>query len=52
MDKIPLDANFYYLVDRGYVKFDSLYQNFHLNNAFFDKISPDSSDGIYFYVIL
>ena len=35
MDKIPVEGNSCYLMDRGYVKFDSLYQHFHLNNAFF-----------------
>lgn len=35
MDKMPVEANSYYLMDKGYVKFDSLYQHFHLNNAFF-----------------
>lgn len=35
MDKIPVVANFYYLMDKGYVKFHSLFQYFHLNNAFF-----------------
>lgn len=35
MDKIPVEANSYYLMDKGYLKFDSLYQHFHLNNAFF-----------------
>lgn len=35
MDKIPVEANSYYLMDKGYVKFGSLYRHFHLNNAFF-----------------
>lgn len=35
MDKIPVEANSYYLINKGYVKFDSLFQHFHLNNAFF-----------------
>ena len=35
MYKIPVEANSYYLMDKGYVKFDSLFQHFHLNNAFF-----------------
>lgn len=35
MDKIPVEANSYYLMDKGYVKFDSLFRHFHLNNAFF-----------------
>ncbi len=35
MDKKPVEANSYYLMDKGYVKFGSLYRHFHLNNAFF-----------------
>ena len=35
MDKIPVEANSYYLMDKGYVKFGALYRHFHLNNAFF-----------------
>lgn len=35
MDKIPVETNSYYLMDKGYVKLDSLCQHFHLNNAFF-----------------
>lgn len=35
MDKTPVEANSYYLINKGYVKFDSLFQDFHLNNAFF-----------------
>ena len=35
MDKIPVEANSYYLMDKGYVRFGSLYRHFHLNNAFF-----------------
>lgn len=34
MDKIPAEANSYYLMNKGYVKFDSLFQYFHLSNAF------------------
>ena len=35
MDKIPVEANSYYLMDKGYVKFNSLFQHFHLNNGIF-----------------
>ncbi|MDD3944940.1 MAG: transposase [Bacteroidales bacterium] len=35
MDKILVEPNTYYLMDKGYVKFDSLYKHFHLNNAYF-----------------
>jgi hypothetical protein len=34
-DKIPVEANSYYLMAKGYVKFDFLFPHFHLNNAFF-----------------
>ena len=35
MDEIPIVANAYYLMDKGYVKFDSLYKHFHQNHAWF-----------------
>ena len=35
MDEIPVVANAYYLLDNGYVKFDSLYKHFHQNHAWF-----------------
>ena len=35
MDNILVEANSYYLVNKGYVKFDFLYLYFYLNNAFF-----------------
>lgn len=35
VDKIPVEANSYYLMYKGYVKFYSLYLHFHLNIAFF-----------------
>lgn len=35
MDKIPVEANSYYLMDKGYVKLGFLFRHFHLNNAFF-----------------
>ena len=35
MDKISVEARSYYLMNKGYVKFDSLFQYFRLNNAFF-----------------
>ena len=35
MDEIPVVANAYYLLDKGYVKFDSLYLHFHQNHEWF-----------------
>jgi hypothetical protein len=35
IDKIPIETNSYYPMDKRYVKFGSLFQHFHLNNAFF-----------------
>ena len=35
MGKMQIEANSCYLMDKGHVKFNSLYQHFHLNNAFF-----------------
>ncbi len=42
MDKFPVEANSYYLMDKGYVKFDALYKHFHLNNAFFVTRAKDN----------
>jgi len=42
MDKIPVESNAYYLMDKGYVKFDSLYKHFHLNNAYFVTRAKDN----------
>lgn len=33
LDKIPVEANSYYLMDKGYVKFDSSFWHFHLNKV-------------------
>jgi hypothetical protein len=35
LDDIPVEPNAYYLMDKGYVKFDSLHKNFHLKHAWF-----------------
>lgn len=35
MDKIPIEAFAYYLMDKAYVDFKRLYELFHLHNAFF-----------------
>ena len=29
MEEIPVEPNAYYLMDKGYVKFDALYKHFH-----------------------
>jgi len=42
MDKIPVEPNAYYLMDKGYVKFDVLYKCFHLNNAYFVTRAKDN----------
>ncbi len=42
MDKFTVEANSYYLMDKGYVKFDALYKHFHLNNAFFVTRAKDN----------
>ena len=42
MDEIPVVANAYYLMDKGYVKFDSLYKHFHQNHAWFVTRSKDN----------
>ena len=35
-------ANAYYLMDKGYVKFDLLYKHFHQNHAWFVTIAKDN----------
>ena len=42
MDEIPVEANAYYLMDKGYVKFDSLYRHFHQNHAWFVTRAKDN----------
>jgi transposase len=42
MDKIPVESNAYYLMDKGYVKFDALYKHFHLKNAYFVTRAKDN----------
>ncbi|MDD2286425.1 MAG: IS4 family transposase [Paludibacter sp.] len=42
MDKIPAKPNAYYLMDKGYVKFDALYKHFHLKNAYFVTRAKDN----------
>ena len=42
MDKITVEPNAYYLMDKGYVKFDALYKHFHLKNAYFVTRAKDN----------
>ena len=42
MNEIPFMANAYYLMDKGYVKFDSLYKHFHQNHAWFVTRAKDN----------
>ena len=42
MDKIPVEPNAFYLMDKGYVKFDALYKHFHLKNAYFVTRAKDN----------
>ena len=42
MDEIPVVANAYDLLDKGYVKFDSLYKHFHQNHAWFVTRAKDN----------
>jgi transposase len=42
MDEVPVEPSAYYLMDKGYVSFDSLYKHFHLNHAFFVTRAKDN----------
>lgn len=42
LDEIPVEANAYYLMDKGYVKFDALYKHFHRNHAWFVTRAKDN----------
>ena len=42
MDEIPIVANAQYLMDKGYVKFESLYKHFHQNHAWFVTRAKDN----------
>ena len=42
MNEIPVVTNAYYLMDKGYVKFDSLYKHFHQNHAWFVTRAKDN----------
>lgn len=42
MEDIPVEANAYYLMDKGYVKFDSLYKHFHQQHAWFVTRAKDN----------
>ena len=42
MDEVPVEPSAYYLMDKGYVSFESLYRHFHLNHAFFVTRAKDN----------
>lgn len=42
MDEIPVEENAYYLMDKEYAKFDSLYNHFHLNHGWFVTRAKDN----------
>lgn len=42
MDKIPIEAGAYYLMDKGYVDFEHLYKLFQQQNAFFVTRAKDN----------
>ena len=35
LEEVPVEPNAYYLMDKGYVKFDTLYTHFHQEHAWF-----------------
>lgn len=42
LEDIPVEANAYYLMDKEYVKFESLYKHFHQNHAWFVATAKDN----------
>ena len=42
MEEIPVEPNAYYLMDKGYVKFDALYKHFHQQHAWFVTRAKDN----------
>ncbi len=42
MEEIPVEPNAYYLMDKGYVKFDALYKHFHQKHARFVTRAKDN----------
>ena len=42
MSEIPVEANAYYLMDKGYVSFDALFKYFHLKHAWFVTRAKDN----------
>ena len=42
MEEIPVEPNAYYLMDKGYVKFDALYKHFHQKHAWFVTRAKDN----------
>lgn len=39
---MPIVVSAYYLMDKGYVKFASLYKHFHQNHTYFVTIAEDN----------
>lgn len=42
LEEIPIKPGAYYLIDKGYVKFDALYTHFHQNHAWFVTRAKDN----------
>ena len=42
MDKIPVEAGAFYLMDRGYVDFEKLYKYFQVKGAYFVTRAKDN----------
>lgn len=42
LEEVPVEPNAYYLMDKGYVKFDTLYIHFHRNHAWFVTRAKDN----------
>ena len=42
MDKIPVEAGVFYLMDRGYVAFEKLYKHFQQKGAYFVTRAKDN----------
>ena len=42
LEEVPVEPNAYYLMDKGYVKFDTLYTYFHQEHAWFVTRAKDN----------
>ena len=42
LEEVPVEPNAYYLMDKGYVKFDTLYTHFHQEHAWFVTRAKDN----------